>query len=115
MLMGPGYSDIALAIHSIVGTKSRQAFQNAIPDRSIAHGRIDNQVYNAVVVIVRVSDDEGSRVDSLTETSADLTKACIALKAWSALSEEAHHKLYFDNWSTKFKLTMCTATGCGET
>ena len=82
--MRSSYSNIALAIHSIVWAKSCQAFQNTIPDRDIAHGRIDNQVYDTVVVIVRVTDDEGSRVDSLAEASADLTEACVALKEWSA-------------------------------
>jgi hypothetical protein len=78
--MCSGHSHVALPIHSIVGPKSRDTFQNAVPNCRISHGRVNDQVYNTVIVIVRISNDECSRIDSLAETSADLTKTCISLK-----------------------------------
>jgi hypothetical protein len=82
--MGTCDRNIRLWIHRIIRSKILQSLQDAIADSSVSGLRIQDQVNESIIRIVRISNDESSRVDSLAQSSSNLGQACIALSKRSA-------------------------------
>lgn len=72
------HSHVGLPIDRVVVPKRSKPLEDAITLRRVARCHVQDQVDESVVWVVDSADDEGTRVDSLPETSSDLVEVGIA-------------------------------------
>ncbi len=81
---GPGmrvracHGHVVVAVDSIGRAKGLEAIDDAVPDGSIPGLRIQHQVDEPLLRLIRISDNKGPRIQPLAQTSAQLLGVCVA-------------------------------------
>ena len=85
--MGAGDGKVLVAINLILGTKSLETFEDAVANSSIARLSVKDKVDEAVMDTLSITEDESTRVETLSQTRTDLFGIGIA------------HEIDLDNWT----------------
>ena len=71
--------NILRRVHVIIRSQILKSLEDAISNCSVSGLGIEDKINESVIRVVYISNDESTGVNSLTESSSNLTQASIAL------------------------------------
>lgn len=95
------YGDVGLSVGRVLISKGSEPFEDAIALGRVTSRYIQHQVYESVVWIVDIANDEGARVEPLSQTGAELAK--IRVTSELNLDDRARDISLANSYSVEFK------------